>query len=296
MNAKNMVLAARAIICLAAAGHIENTHAAEQPQTEPLPADVKLPNWPEVRPPVIGPDAFSVRSKELELRHSRTEFGNFELRVAGQPMAIGNTRPVIGYLAEGKARWTDLSEASNPKFRAEGSAGGAVIDYSFGDQDQGKWQIEERFSPGRVDGTIDVQVEVRVDQDRAIIFLALFTLFPGAGTFRQEKGQGLFAGLEYLENEPSSSEADVIGPASHRQVPDSLKITFPLMVIHNREWYVGLTWQMRPEFSAVFDSPDRLFHSNGHVMGLIFPGSNGQNRQEVRYCRSKRVCCTLKRP
>jgi hypothetical protein len=37
---------------------------------------------------------------------------------------------------------------------------------------------------------------------------------------------------------------------------------------------------MRPHFSAVFDSPDRLFGSGGHVMGILFPGSTGENRQE----------------
>src|ERR1035438_10008305 len=94
------------------------------------------------------------------------------------------------------------------------------------------------------------------------------------------KGQGLFAGLEYLDDEPSSSEADVIGPASKRQVPDSLKITFPLMAIQHDGRYVALTWEGQSDVSAVFDPPDRLFGSGGHVMGLIFPGSDGKNREE----------------
>jgi hypothetical protein len=90
----------------------------------------------------------------------------------------------------------------------------------------------------------------------------------------------LFAGLEYLDDEPSSSEADVIGPASKRQVPDSLKLTFPLMAIEHRGHYLALTWEPQADVSAVFDSPDRLFASGGHVMGLIFPGSDGKNREE----------------
>ena len=119
-----------------------------------------------------------------------------------------------------------------------------------------------------------------MDQDRSVAFLPMLMIFPGAGSFGERKGQGLFAGLEYLDDEPSSSEADVIGPASKRQVPDSLKITFPLMAIQHHGRYLALTWEAQSDVSAVFDTPDRLFGSGGHVMGLIFPGSDGKNREE----------------
>src|SRR5258708_29931966 len=109
----------------------------------------------------------------------------------------------------------------------------------------------------------------------------MFVVFPGAGSFGPVKGQGVLAGLEYLENEPSSSEADVIGPASKRQVPDNLKITFPLMAIQNDGRYLALTWQMQSHFCALYDSPDRIFGSGGHVMGVLFPGSDGKNRPQA---------------
>ena len=94
------------------------------------------------------------------------------------------------------------------------------------------------------------------------------------------KDRGFSLVWRYLENEPSSSEADVIGPSSNRRVPDTLKVTFPLMAIQARNAYLGLTWQMRPQFSPIFDSPDRTFNSGAHVMGFLFPGSNGKNRTE----------------
>jgi hypothetical protein len=52
------------------------------------------------------------------------------------------------------------------------------------------------------------------------------------------------------------------------------------MAIQNQGCYLALTWEMQPQYSAVFDSPDRLFNSGGHVMGLLFPGCNGKNREE----------------
>jgi hypothetical protein len=127
-----------------------------------------------------------------------------------------------------------------------------------------------------------VMVESRftADRDRDVIYLPMFTLLSGLGTFGTNKAQGLFSGLEYLENEPSSSEADITGPESKRQVPDMLKVTFPLMALTAQERYVGLAWEPGPDTCAVFDSPDRLFGSGGHLMGILFPGSNGQSRQE----------------
>jgi hypothetical protein len=100
------------------------------------------------------------------------------------------------------------------------------------------------------------------------------------GTHGTNKHQALLAGVEYLENEPSSSEADLVGPASWRLVPDTLKLTFPLMALQAENHYVGVCWDPQPAISAVHDSPDRQFHSGGHLMGLLFPGSDGMNREE----------------
>jgi hypothetical protein len=65
-------------------------------------------------------------------------------------------------------------------------------------------------------------------------------------------------------------------------VPDTLKITFPLMALVASNRCLALSWERRPELSALFDSPDRIFHSHGHVMGIIAPGSDGVTREEGR--------------
>src|SRR5208283_2200502 len=146
--------------------------------------------------------------------------------------------------------------------------------------DGGTWLINQRFTPAGGGSALDIRIDFTVDRDRAVAFLPMLMVFPGAGSFGSSKNQGLLAGLEYLENEPSSSEADIIGPASKRQVPDNLKLTFPLMAIQNDGRFLALTWQMRSHFCALYDSPDRLFGSGGHVMGVLYPGSDGTNRQE----------------
>ena len=59
-----------------------------------------------------------------------------------------------------------------------------------------------------------------------------------------------------------------------------MKITLPLMAIQKDGRYIGLAWQPDPAFCALFDSPDRHFASGGHVMGILYPGSDGNSRAE----------------
>ena len=102
-----------------------------------------------------------------------------------------------------------------------------MVQFQCADADGGKWSINQRFAPSHIALTLDVRNEITCDHERSVAFLPMFMLFAGAGSFGSVKGQGLLAGLEYLENEPSSSEADIVGPGSKRQVPDNLKITIP---------------------------------------------------------------------
>ncbi|MBV9468460.1 MAG: hypothetical protein JOZ57_04395, partial [Abitibacteriaceae bacterium] len=243
------------------------------------------PTWPApITPLCLSPTGktLSLQSSELSLIHGTGGLGDFRVNVAGKPMAAGFHHFLIGYMMGKTVRWIDALNATQnsraPEIRATRRSLQAIT--NLRDPDGALWQFRQNFTPGKITGTIDVVTEVTVDHDREVVFLPMFMLLPGVQSFGESKGQGLFAGLEYLDNEPSSSEADIIGPASRRQVPDSLKITLPLMAIQADNRYVGLSWEAQPTFSAVFDSPDRLFKSQGHVMGVLFPGSDGTNRVE----------------
>ena len=238
------------------------------------------PAWPKPVPAQIraaDTAAASVRSGELEVLHAGKVFGGFAVRVGGENMAAGLSPSVLGYVHEGEARWVELGAATVEPLKP---GPGFVESASLRDADGAEWTVRRTFAPAKAAGAVDVRVEVRVGADRSVTFLPMLALLPGAGSFGTSKTQAVFAGLEYLADEPSSSEADITGPASKRQVPDSLKITFPLMAVSARDRYIGLAWEKAPSVSAVFDSPDRQFQSGGHVMGLIAPGSDGQNRPD----------------
>jgi len=237
---------------------------------------IQEPAWPKPVPPVIAVGSPSVASGELSLVHDNTSLGTFEVRVNGQSAAVGNTRTLLGYTRGPTTRWLTLT---NP-VAVEQLGAGIQVRAAFSDPDGGQWQLEQTFQPAAKSGGIDVESRATVSQDRPIVFLPLLTLLPGVGSFGTNKTQAVLAGVEYLENEPSSSEADVIGPASRRRVPDSLKLTFPLTALSMAGRYVGLIWEPQPQFAVLHDSPDRLFQSGGHLMGVIFPGAAPATRED----------------
>jgi len=179
----------------------------------PLPSGSATPAWPKPSVVELPPGALSIRSGGIELVHSLDVLGGFEVRVNGKAMAIGQNRPILGYVRGGEFRWLDLAEAGKRKIVARRERGALLVEFQCVDADGGKWSINQRFAPGHIDSTLDVRNEIICDQERSVAFLPMFMLFAGTGSFGSVKGQGLLAGLEYLENEPSSSEADVIGPA-----------------------------------------------------------------------------------
>ncbi|MDW8319731.1 MAG: hypothetical protein RMM08_00075 [Armatimonadota bacterium] len=244
------------------------------PRITPLPI-----KW---QPPVaeaIPKGAPAVVSGSVRVTFHPNNADILQVSVKGQPMAVGWNRAQLCYEEEGgSVSWFDLHTATTTILTRERN--GVRITRAFRDPHGAAWRIVHIFTPSSQKDAIDVRTVVTVDHDRKVYFLPLLVLFPGVGSFGQEKEQALFAGLEYLENEPSSSEADIVGPASKRQVPDTLKITAPLMVVQAHGRYVGLIWQPANHFSALFDSPDRIFRSGGHVMGVLYPGSNGDNREE----------------
>ncbi len=248
------------------------------------------PDWPHPTLPEPGENAPALESGELKVVHTRTQWGGFIVEVAGERMAAGHNAPLIGYLQQGTPRWFPINgpdttvtvqvAARTPL--ADATLGGTLsARATLTDPDGGRWELEQVFTLNTA-GSLRFEATARCDQDRAVLYLPLFTLLPGLGAYGTNKTQALLAGVEYLENEPSSSTADLNPPDSNRQVADTAKLTFPLMAVAARDRYVALAWNQPPgaPTCAVFDTPDRLLGSGAQVMGLLFPGSDGLNREE----------------
>jgi len=245
-------------------------------EIEALPA-IQPPQWEKpVRPRKGDPEPVSVSSGDLAVEHYRQGGGGFVVKVDGQEMAAGHHGELIGMVLNDQPQWLNLGKA---KFLYTVRQAG--LSYQATSQDSGwaNWQMRRQFKPGPVDGSIIVEIEFVVDQDRDVIHLPWLTLFPGLGTFSERKTQGLFAGLEYLDDEPSSSEADITTAEHVRRAPDPVKVTFPLMAIVHEGRYIGLMCEPSNMVEPVFDSPDTIYGSGAHVMALTGPAV-GEKRFE----------------
>ncbi len=234
-----------------------------------------------IRPNKITGRIRSVKSGNLEFEQYSDKWGNYIFRVNGAEMAAGYEGELIGIVFGELAEWLNLKDANVmfDKKRSGEFFSKAVIKDSRG----GKWEIQRNIKPAIQKGTLIIETEIKVDKDRDIVHIPWLTIFPGLGTFSERKYQGLFAGLEYLCDEPSSSRADIETPEHIRRVPEAIKITFPLMAISNNGNYIGLIWEPSDMIAATFDSPEKVYKSGAHVMALSGPAI-GELRFENDFC------------
>ncbi|MGA2750078.1 MAG: hypothetical protein ABSG59_14995 [Verrucomicrobiota bacterium] len=232
------------------------------------------PDWPawKAPPPANGP---AISNGVLEIIADLPNSRALEARVAGHSVAYVNLVSTIAYRKNGTVRLTDI-----PSGQCAATQNSFAFRSSWTDADGGRWNFNSRFTVYKND--LEADVEAVVDVDRDVFFLPLATVFAGQGSFGAAKGHGLFAGVEYLDNEPSSSELDLAGPQSQRQVPPAHDLTFPLMAIQADDRYVGLAWDDAQRFAGLFDSPDRIFGSSGHVMGVVWPATEDGGREPGR--------------
>lgn len=235
------------------------------------------PAWPRAVAPEVGDGDPEVRSGPVRVVHGRGQWGGFVVEVDGRREAVGQSRPLLGYLVDGTARWWSFGEGTTAMVRGVGGAVESVLEAV--DPDGARWRWRQVFEAGAGPGVIRVRTTLTADEERVVLHWMPLQVFSGMGE-GSGKRQALVAGVEYLEDEPSSSEADLEGPQARRQVPDTAKLTFPLAAVVRGDRYLGLTWTMSPEVAVYFDSPDRVFGSNGHAMGLVVPGSDGTLRDE----------------
>ncbi|MHC4656893.1 MAG: hypothetical protein ACYS91_18020 [Planctomycetota bacterium] len=212
----------------------------------------------------------SAKSGKFEFEHYGKTWGNFVVKVDGAEMAAGYDSELLGMLFYDRPEWLNLKNAK-VIFDSRSQGRESIIKAVIKDSKGGEWEIQRRIGLGKQDGTLVVEAELKVNKDRDIMHVPWLTLFPGLGTFGESKYQGMFAGVEYLCDEPSSSDADITTPQHIRRVPDPVKITFPLMAIANNGNYLGVIWEPSDMVAATFDSPDRIYDSGAHVMALSAP-------------------------
>lgn len=244
---------------------------------EPRPA-LSGPVWAPVGIPTLQRHPGRLYVDRLELTHDASGPGHFTLRLGAELLAIGHTNAPVGYRLGDKTRWFTLGQPLPGKDRFQRTPASIALESHHRDPDGGTWILQHEFI--RTTKGFEVKSGIRVDQEREVVFAPALLLLPGVGSFGPHKSQGLLAGIEYLGDEESSSERDLVGRQALRQVPAPHKFTFPLMALAARDAWLSLDWEPHPDLAALHDSPDRITRSGGHLFGLIHPGADAARRED----------------
>ncbi|MHC4741329.1 MAG: hypothetical protein ACYS8Z_05430 [Planctomycetota bacterium] len=240
-----------------------------------------VPGLEKPQLPQRAESPWTVKSGSLVLEHYEQTWGNFVIKANRKKMAAGHTADMLGIVVDDKPEWLMLADAKMRSFERR-PGGGLTSIVRIKDSAGAQWQMQRTVTAGS-EGTLLVEVELTVDKGSRLLHVPWLTIFPGLDTFGERKSQGLLPGLEYLCDEPSSSTADIAEPKNVRRVADPIKIAFPLMAIASGGNYVGVIWEPSEIVTATFDSPDRVYNSGAHLMGLSAP-SVGNFRFENAFC------------
>ncbi len=173
--------------------------AIEQIGPPPLP----MPQ----RPTENDTTPIRIAAQNVEVVHYGGKWGSFLVLVDGVEMAAGHNAETIGYLDDDGPQWLSMADAEVQTKVQQNER--IEVQAVLGDRGGATWHFKRTFRTSKINDAITVETEVAVDKDRKAILVPWLTLLPGLGTYGQNKDQGLFAGLEYLSNEPSSSRADI---------------------------------------------------------------------------------------
>lgn len=140
------------------------------------------------------------------------------------------------------------------------------------------WSLEREVGPGA--GGVRIVTRIAVDRPRDVVHLPWLSLVAGLGSFGEAKAGALLPGVEYLEDEPSSNEREIRGPAASRRLVAPWKLCLPMMAVAAADRWLALDWEPAGlPVSPLFDSPDRIWHSGGHLLGLWSPAVGRERLQ-----------------
>jgi hypothetical protein len=230
---------------------------------------IPLATPPFARPslPVLPSDALRAAAGRVSVAHDPVRWNAWACAVDGQSFAVAAPEEALLYWAGQKTVEVPLSGAA---VTAQRTKKGFVVRARLCDEGGAEWALSREFVAAE-DG-LRMALSVEASQAREVLHLPWLTLFAGVGTFGESKSQALQPGVEYLEDEPSSNEKEIRGAAANRRLVDRYKICYPMMALAADGRWLSLSWRAGPlPVTPLFDSPDRVFHSGGHVMGLWSP-------------------------
>ena len=287
-----------------------------------LAMEWRKPLWsyaPQKVPPLIIPAStpLVLKGRGWELRHDPDRIGAFRFISRGKTVENLPAEPFVYVDKSGKVRTLDWSNA-----KMEGmpwSLGEISTSAQMMDADGRRWYIKRRFiSEGHGDAMrVETIITASEDGELAkVLHVPALTLFVDRAS-NGRKHQAMLAGVEYLDDEPSSNTKEIRTHEHNRLIPAEYRLSAPMAVFTKDNSWFAATWgkpllrfEMRYKvlgiwprykgmalvggvltesdkvgvswpsfFATAFDTPDRLFNSGGHLLAFWAPAV-GPERSE----------------
>ena len=229
-------------------------------------------------PPPIQQDSIELKNGDLSFIQSKTSWNNCRIKFRSKIMAM--THPgfrIIIQRKNGEPTAFEPSRLLKKRNRIVLNQNKIESYIEFIDPDRDTWRILRVVSPIENAPGFKVSTSIQIGMDKKLLYFPAFKIFlPKDPSYLDPYlSQATVPGVEYLSLESSSSEKDLIGPQSWRKLPKENQMTWPMMSIARDGIYTSLVWDDKQaknsNLGPLFDSPDRIFNTGGHVMGMIMP-------------------------
>ena len=240
-------------------------------------AAVMEPLWsyrPATPPQLVLPaDAIVLEGVGWRLLHDPVRMGAFRYAshgktvegCVGEPCVVAPSRRRREGAPPYQIDWSAVRAS------AKRTANGFAMTAETRDVEGRKWRMVRSFEKAEQGRALAIRTEYACDATE-VFHVPYLTLFAERGS-NGHKHQAMLAGLEYLDDEPSSSTKEIRMPESNRLIPAIQRLCAPMAVLTDEKAWLAAEWTMprRQEYAVVFDTPDRPFKSGGHLLAFWFP-------------------------
>ena len=230
-------------------------------------AEIVKPQWSyhPAKPPALSlPDnAIILEGDGWRLRHDPSRMGAFRYESHG--------KTVEGCVGEACVLEKGIVDWSVAKPTVRRTKNGFAMTAEASDAEGRKWHMTRSFAKAEKGRSLAIRTTYACDETR-VFHVPYLTLFAERSS-NGRKHQAMLAGLEYLDDEPSSNTKEIRMPESNRLIPAIHRICAPFAALTDEKAWLAAEWEMprKREYSVVFDTPDRQFNSGGHLLAFWFP-------------------------
>ncbi|MGN0852993.1 MAG: hypothetical protein ACI4Q3_06415 [Kiritimatiellia bacterium] len=269
-----------------------------------LSVEFKTPLWrfrptPPVLPDIPDATPFALAGAGWKLLHAPGRIGAFRYLSRGKTVESNPAESFVYLDRKGTVRTLDWSAAKVEMQPPTPARRVLATRAEISDVEGRRWRLCREFRAGNGDRDLVISTRVQVRDATGektvpapLLHLPYLTLFVDRASGGRKR-QALLAGVEYLDDEPSSNEKEIRTAEHDRRIPDAYRLSAPLAILTDAKNWLAFNWRadaaggldLAPEqsgpwpFSPVFDSPDRLFGSGGHLLAFWAPAV-GRARRE----------------